>query len=121
MNGRRISELVPATTRLAEANGKAGDRVALLAATETNEAVVTTLQAALTAVAADVTTLTVVPNRSRNRSLRPIVAGAIDRADVVVNCGATSGFPPELLEFTRAGNRHLKAPLERARSRMIVA
>ncbi|WP_418282923.1 aminopeptidase [Halorubrum sp. DTA98] len=108
MNGRRIPELVPATTWLAETNVEAGDQVALLAAAATDEAVVTALQAALTAVEADVTTLTVVPNRTRNHSLRPIVAGAIDRADVVVNCGATSGFPPELLEFISAGNRHLK-------------
>lgn len=108
MNDRRIPELIPAATWLAETNVEAGDRVALLTATATDEAVVTALQAALTAVDADVTTLTLVPSETRNHPLRPVVAGAIDRADVVVNCGATSGFPPELLEFIRAGNRHLK-------------
>jgi len=63
---------------------------------------------ALTAVGADVTTLTLIPERRPEPPARPIVAGAIDRADVVVNCGISAGFPPEILEFIRNGGRHLK-------------
>lgn len=108
MNDGRVPELIPAVTWLAETNVRADDRVALLAPTSTDRAVVTALWSALTAVGADVTALTVVPTDVRNRPLRPVVAGAIDRADVVVNCGASAGFPPEILEFVRNGGRHLK-------------
>jgi hypothetical protein len=108
MNDGRVPELIPAVTWLAETNVRADDRVALLAPTSTEKAVVTALWSALTAVGADVTTLTMVPNDVRNRPLRPVVAGAIDRADVVVNCGVSAGFPPEVLEFIRNGGRHLK-------------
>ncbi|EMA70513.1 leucyl aminopeptidase (aminopeptidase T) [Halorubrum aidingense JCM 13560] len=108
MNDGRVPELIPAVTRLAETNVRADDRVALLAPTWTERAAVTALWSALTAVGADVTTLSTVPNDVRNHPLRPVVAGAIERADVVVNCGAYAGFPPEILEFVRNGGRHLK-------------
>jgi len=108
MNDGRVPELIPAVTWLAETNVHADDQVALLAPTSTDRAVVTALWSALTAVGADVTTLTLIPNDVRSHPLRPIVAGAIDRADVVVNCGISAGFPPEILEFIRNGGRHLK-------------
>lgn len=108
MNDGRVPELIPAVTRLTETNVRADDRVALLAPTSTDSAVVTALWSALTAVGADVTTLTIVPSDVQNDPLRPVLAGAIDRADVVVNCGAYAGFPPEILEFVRNGGRHLK-------------
>lgn len=108
MNDGRVPELIPAVTRLTETNVRADDRVALLAPTSTDSAVVTALWSALTAVGADVTALTTVPGDVRNDPLPPVLAGAIDRADVVVNCGAYTGFPPEILEFARNGGRHLK-------------
>lgn len=104
----RIPELLPAVTRLAETNVEAGDRVAMLTTPSTDGAVTAALRTALRTVGADVTTLTVVPNGERNHPLDPIVAAAVDAADVVVNCGATTGFPPELLAFVRNGGRHLK-------------
>jgi len=75
MNDGRVPELIPAVTWLAETNVRADDRVALLASTSTEKAVVTALWSALTAVGADVTALTMVPNDVRNRPLRPVVAG----------------------------------------------
>ncbi|MFP4623881.1 MAG: acyl-CoA dehydratase activase-related protein [Gemmatimonadota bacterium] len=104
----RIPELLPPATWLAETNVGAGDQVALLTTPSTDEAVIAALRTAMGEVGADVTTLTVVPDGERNHPLGPIVAAAVERADVVVNCGATSGFPSELLEFVRDGGRHLK-------------
>ena len=108
MTIERVPAMVAATDSLVETNIDDGDTVAVLATHATDRTVLAALRTSLAAVDADVTVLSVNPTGGRGEPLPPITTGAVAAADVVVNCGAMAGFPPELVEHVTGGGRHLK-------------